>query len=112
MRATSSGCCMRARALPRYFTDRDRESTDLIAAGIGATITRARLADALLLYRRQLETQTSELEATASELELTVQALRRANAELAATAEAAHAAQVAAESANRAKSARSGDDVA
>ena len=49
--------------------------------------------------------QTGELEATANELELTVQALRRANAELAATAESARAAQVAAEAANRAKSA-------
>jgi len=88
-----------------YFGEHDRELMELIAAGVGAAITRARLADALLLYRRQLETQTSELEATASELALTVQALRRANAELAATAEAAHAAQVAAESANRAKSA-------
>jgi signal transduction histidine kinase len=91
--------------LPRRFTDHDRELIELIAAGAGPTIVRARLADALQLYRRQLETQTSELEATASELELTVQALRRANAELAATAEAARAAQVAAESANRAKSA-------
>ncbi len=76
-----------------------------IAAGAGPTISRARLADALDLYRRQLESQTGELEATASELELTVAALRRANAELAATAESARAAQVAAEAANRAKSA-------
>jgi signal transduction histidine kinase len=91
--------------LPRRFTEHDRELIELIAAGAGPTIVRARLADALQLYRRQLETQTSELEATASELELTVQALRRANSELAATAEAARAAQVAAESANRAKSA-------
>jgi signal transduction histidine kinase len=91
--------------LPRRFTEHDRELIELIAGGAGPTIVRARLADALQLYRRQLETQTSELEATASELELTVQALRRANAELAATAEAARAAQVAAESANRAKSA-------
>jgi putative methionine-R-sulfoxide reductase with GAF domain len=91
--------------LPRRFTDHDRELIELIAAGAGPTIVRARLADALQLYRRQLESQTTELEATASELELTVQALRRANAELAATAEAARAAQVAAESANRAKSA-------
>src|SRR5262245_11876842 len=63
------------------------------------------MADALHIYRRQLEIQTGELEATASELELTVKALRRANAELAATAEAARAAQVSAEAANRAKSA-------
>jgi signal transduction histidine kinase len=91
--------------LPRRFTEHDRELIELIAAGAGPTIVRARLADALQLYRRQLESQTTELEATASELELTVQALRRANAELAATAEAARAAQVAAESANRAKSA-------
>jgi signal transduction histidine kinase len=91
--------------LPRRFTEHDRELIELIAAGAGPTIVRARLADALQLYRRQLETQTSELEATASELELTVQALRRANSELAATAEAARAAQVSAESANRAKSA-------
>ena len=89
----------------RSFSAQDRELTDLIAAGVGATIARARLADALLLYRQQLETQTSELEATASELELTVQALRRANAELAATAESARAAQIASEAANRAKSA-------
>ena len=90
---------------PNFFSGQDREVTDLIAAGVGPTITRARLADALLLYRQQLETQTNELEATASELELTVQALRRANAELAATAESARAAQVASEAANRAKSA-------
>ena len=89
----------------RRFTQHDRELIELIAAGAGPTIVRARLADALQLYRSQLETQTSELEATASELELTVNALRRANAELAATAEAARAAQAAAESANRAKSA-------
>jgi signal transduction histidine kinase len=90
---------------PGSFSPQDRELIDLIAAGVGPTITRARLADALLLYRQQLETQTNELEATASELELTVQALRRANAELAATAESARAAQVASEAANRAKSA-------
>jgi signal transduction histidine kinase len=90
---------------PRQFDDDDRQLVELVAAGAGPTIARARLADALDLYRRQLESQTGELEATASELELTVQALRRANAELAATAEAARAAQVAAESANRAKSA-------
>jgi len=93
-----------SRALHR-FSDQDRELTELIAGSAGATIARARLADALQLYRNQLATQTSELESTASELELTVQALRRANAELAATADAARAAQVAAESANRAKSA-------
>src|SRR5689334_11801242 len=87
------------------FTEDDRQLVELVAAGAAPTITRARLADALDLYRRQLESQTSELEATASELELTVKALRRANAELAATAEAARAAQIAAESANRAKSA-------
>ena len=90
---------------PRRFGDEDRQLLELVAAGAGPTIARARLADALDLYRRQLESQTGELEATASELELTVKALRRANAELAATAEAARAAQVAAESANRAKSA-------
>jgi signal transduction histidine kinase len=89
----------------RKFNDDDRQLLELVAAGAGPTIARARLADALDLYRRQLESQTGELEATASELELTVTALRRANAELAATAEAARAAQVAAESANRAKSA-------
>ena len=99
------GVMYAATRLPRRFTDHDSELIELIAAGAGPTIVRARLADALQLYRRQLETQTSELEATASELELTVQALRRANAELAATAEAARAAQIAAESANRAKSA-------
>ena len=87
------------------FGDDDRQLIELVAAGAGPTIARARLADALDLYRRQLESQTGELEATASELELTVLALRRANVELAATAEAARAAQVAAESANRAKSA-------
>jgi signal transduction histidine kinase len=91
--------------IPHRFTDQDRELMELIAVGAGATIARARLADALQLYRRQLETQTTELESTASELELTVQALRRANAELASSADAARAAQVAAESANRAKSA-------
>jgi len=90
---------------PRRFSDEDRQLIELVAAGAGPTIARGRLADALDLYRRQLEVQTGELEATASELELTVKALRRANAELAATAEAARAAQVAAESANRAKSA-------
>jgi signal transduction histidine kinase len=89
----------------RKFGDDDRQLLELVAAGAGPTIARARLAEALDLYRRQLESQTGELEATASELELTVKALRRANAELAATAEAARAAQVAAESANRAKSA-------
>jgi signal transduction histidine kinase len=89
----------------RRFTDDDQQLLELVASGAGPAIARARLSDALLLYRRQLETQTGELEATASELELTVQALRRANAELAATAEAARAAQFAAESANRAKSA-------
>jgi signal transduction histidine kinase len=89
----------------RRFGDDDRQLIELVAAGAGPTIARARLGDALDLYRRQLETQTGELEATASELELTVTALRRANAELAATAEAARAAQIAAESANRAKSA-------
>jgi signal transduction histidine kinase len=87
------------------FDDDDRHLLELIAAGAGRTISRARLADALDLYRRQLESQTEELEATAGELELTVAALRRANAELAATAEAARGAQVAAEAANRAKSA-------
>jgi len=71
---------------PRKFSDDDRQLLELIAAGAGPTIARARLANALDLYRRQLESQTSELEATASELELTVKALRRANAELAATA--------------------------
>jgi len=90
---------------PRRFSSHDHELVELVAAGAGSTIVRARLADALQVYRRQLENQTSELEATASELELTVSALRRANAELAAAAEAAHAAQTAAESANRAKSA-------
>jgi signal transduction histidine kinase len=90
---------------PHRFSEHDREVVELITAGAGATIARARLADALQLYRRQLETQTTELESTASELELTVQALRRANAELAANADASRAAQVAAESANRAKSA-------
>jgi len=90
---------------PRRFGDDDRQLIELVASGAGPTIARARLGDALDLYRRQLETQTGELEATASELELTVKALRRANAELAATAEAARAAQVAAEAANRAKSA-------
>jgi signal transduction histidine kinase len=90
---------------PRKFSDDDRQLMELVAAGAGPTIARARLSDALDLYRRQLESQTGELEATASELELTVKALRRANAELAATAEAARAAQIAAESANRAKSA-------
>ena len=87
------------------FVEDDRYLLELIAAGAGPTISRARLADALDLYRRQLESQTGELEATASELELTVAALRRANAELAATAESARGAQVAAEAANRAKSA-------
>ena len=90
---------------PRKFEEDDQRLLELVAAGAGPTIARARLSDALDLYRRQLESQTGELEATASELELTVQALRRANAELAATAEAARGAQVAAESANRAKSA-------
>jgi signal transduction histidine kinase len=90
---------------PRRFGDDDRQLLELVAAGAGPTIARARLADALDLYRRQLESQTGELEATASELELTVKALRRANAELGATAEAARAAQASAESANRAKSA-------
>jgi signal transduction histidine kinase len=90
---------------PRRFGDDDRQLIELVAAGAGPTIARARLGDALDLYRRQLESQTGELEATASELELTVKALRRANVELAATAEAARAAQIAAESANRAKSA-------
>src|SRR5689334_10161431 len=89
----------------RKFNDDDRQLLELVAAGAGPTIARARLADALDLYRRQLESQTGELEATASELELTVAALRRANAELAATAESARNAQVAAEAANRAKSA-------
>jgi len=89
----------------RRFRDEDRQLIELVASGAGPTIARARLGDALDLYRRQLETQTGELEVTASELELTVAALRRANAELAATAEAARAAQMAAESANRAKSA-------
>jgi signal transduction histidine kinase len=89
----------------RRFRDEDRQLIELVAAGAGPTIARARLGDALDLYRRQLETQSGELEVTASELELTVTALRRANAELAATAEAARAAQMAAESANRAKSA-------
>ena len=90
---------------PRRFSSHDRELIELIASGAGSTIARARLADALQVYRSQLESQTSELEATASELELTVNALRRANAELAAAADAAHAAQAAAETANRAKSA-------
>ncbi len=90
---------------PGRFGDDDRHLLELVAAGAGPTISRTRLSDALDLYRRQLETQTGELEATASELELTVAALRRANAELAATAEAARGAQVAAEAANRAKSA-------
>jgi len=87
------------------FGDDDRYLLELVAASAGPTIARARLADALDLYRRQLESQTGELEAATSELELTVAALRRANAELAATAEAARGAQVAAEAANRAKSA-------
>ena len=87
------------------FGDDDRHLLELVATSAGPTISRARLADALDLYRRQLESQTGELEATASELELTVAALRRANMELAATAEAARGAQVAAEAANRAKSA-------
>ncbi|HUQ81703.1 MAG TPA: ATP-binding protein [Gemmatimonadaceae bacterium] len=91
--------------LPHRFGAHETDLIEVIAAGAGSTISRAGLADALQLYRRQLETQTTELEATASELELTVQALRRANAELAATAESARAAQVAAEAANRAKSA-------
>ena len=90
---------------PSAFGDDDRHLLELVAASAGPTISRARLADALDLYRRQLESQTGELEATASELELTVAALRRANVELAATAEAARGAQVAAEAANRAKSA-------
>jgi signal transduction histidine kinase len=90
---------------PRKFDDDDRQLLELVSAGAGPTFERARLADALNLYRQQLESQTGELEATAGELELTVQALRRANSELAATAESARAAQVAAESANRAKSA-------
>ena len=90
---------------PRQFDDDDRQLLELVAAGAGPTFERARLADALDLYRQQLESQTGELEATAGELKLTVQALRRANAELAATAESARAAQAAAESANRAKSA-------
>jgi signal transduction histidine kinase len=90
---------------PGAFGDDDRHLLELVAASAGPTIARARLADALDLYRRQLESQTGELEATASELELTVAALRRANVELAATAEAARGAQVAAEAANRAKSA-------
>jgi len=89
----------------RRYSDDDRFFLELVAAGAGPAVARARMADALQLYRRQLEEQTGELEATASELELTVQALRRANAELAATAESARAAQVSAESANRAKSA-------
>jgi len=93
-----------SKAVGRFVED-DRHLLELIAAGAGPTISRARLADALDLYRRQLESQTGELEATASELELTVAALRRANAELAATAESARNAQVAAEAANRAKSA-------
>ena len=99
------GVLYAASRTPDFFAEQDRELTDLIAAGVGPTITRARLADAVLLYRQQLETQTDELEATASELELTVEALRRANAELAATAESARAAQLASEAANRAKSA-------
>ena len=73
------------------FVEDDRYLLELIAAGAGPTISRARLSDALDLYRRQLESQTGELEATASELELTVAALRRANLELAATAESARA---------------------
>ena len=89
----------------RTINDDDRQLLELVVAAAGPTLARAGLSDALDLYRRQLESQTGELEATASELELTVQALRRANAELAATAEAARAAQIAAESANRAKSA-------
>ena len=102
---TLVGVLFAASRSPRRFSDHDRELIELVAAGAGSTIARARLADALQIYRKQLETQTSELEATAGELELTVDALRRANAELAAAAEAAHAAQAAAESANRAKSA-------
>ena len=102
---TLVGVLYAASRSPRRFSSHDRELIELIAAGAGSTIVRARLADALQVYRRQLESQTSELEATASELELTVNALRRANSELAAAAEAAHAAQAAAESANRAKSA-------
>jgi signal transduction histidine kinase len=89
----------------RKFADDERQLLELVATGAGPSVARARLSDALDLYRRQLESQTTELEATASELELTVAALRRANAELAATAEAARAAQIAAEAANRAKSA-------
>src|SRR5262245_27455462 len=89
----------------RRYSDDDRFLLELVAAGAGPAIARARMADALQIYRRQLEIQTGELEATASELELSVQALRRANTELAATAEAARAAQASAESANRAKSA-------
>jgi len=90
---------------PRRFSDDEQYLLELVAAGAGPAVARARMADALQLYRRQLEAQTGELEATAGELELTVQALRRANAELAATAESARAAQFAAEAANRAKSA-------
>jgi signal transduction histidine kinase len=102
---TLIGVLFAASRSPRRYSSHDRELIELIAANAGSTIVRARLADALHIYRTQLETQTTELEATASELELTVNALRRANAELAAAAEGAHAAQAAAESANRAKSA-------
>ena len=48
---------------PRRFTDDDRQFLELVAAGAGPAIARARLADALQLYRRQLEAQTGELEA-------------------------------------------------
>jgi signal transduction histidine kinase len=102
---TVVGVLYAASRSPRRFSSHDRELIELIATGAGSTIARARLADALHVYRSQLESQTSELEATASELELTVDALRRANAELAAAADAAHVAQAAAEAANKAKSA-------
>ncbi len=99
------GVVYAASRTPRRFSDDERYLLELVAAGAGPAVARARMADALQVYRRQLEAQTGELEATAGELELTVQALRRANAELAATAESARAAQFAAEAANRAKSA-------
>ncbi|HEX6052146.1 MAG TPA: ATP-binding protein, partial [Gemmatimonadaceae bacterium] len=99
------GVVYAASRTPRRFSDDERYLLELVAAGAGPAVARARMADALQTYRRQLEAQTGELEATAGELELTVQALRRANAELAATAESARAAQFAAEAANRAKSA-------
>ena len=89
-RTSHRGALRRVQMVGRFVED-DRHLLELIAAGAGPTISRARLADALDLYRRQLESQTGELEATASELELTVAALRRANAELAATAESARA---------------------